>query len=184
MAAFMALSANALAATHVFTVSGTGSGSLNAVDFTNQPYTFVTTYETGNIQSFSGGSNGFFVINDTATVSINGVKTVITDPTSLNVNSTFSGFTLGNDRVFQDLILVFGPALFATYDLQTPLAPLNVTNGIISSTFFWETEDGDFTLDDTDPATFTMQITVVPEPSTALLFSLGGMALLRRKRCS
>jgi len=184
MVALFALCKNAVAATLVFTVSGVGSGSLDAVDFTDQPYTFVTTYDTSNITSFSeGGSNGFTVINDSAVVSINGVDTVITDPVTINVNNTHSALTLGNDRVFQDLFIIFGYAQLATYDLQTPLQFLAVTDGIISSTFAWETESGDLFLDGDDPAMFTMEIAIVPEPSTALLLSLGGIAFFRRKRC-
>ena len=168
-------------ATLTFTVSGVGSGSLGGVDFTNQPYVFTTTYDSGNISSFS---NGFFVVNDTASITIAGNPTTITDPISLASNNTFGTFSLGNDRVFQDLIILADTS-FETYDLQSPYGPLTVNDGFIQRTFDWFTEDGAFILNDDIAASLTMEIRGIPEPSTiTLIFGTSILLLKRRNRLS
>jgi len=179
----LSLATSSSAALLQVTISGVSSGEIGGNPFTDQPFTYTTVYDTENITSFSTpGPDGSFVVNNFGSITIGSTEISISDRSSHFVNPAFSTFGIGNHEVTIDHIIIPGGAEFATYDLTTPLGPINVANGFIDGNVSWNTTNGLLTLDDSFAANLTMEVTAIPEPSTSVLFLASVVPLLYRRR--
>lgn len=164
------------ASTIDFTISGTGSGSLNGQPFTAAAFSIASTADTSQIFVST-----LPVLSAMVTVPGFGSGT-FTDPIDIFDNPR-AGYGMGGmiDTDVRDILDIDNP-VFATYGMDTSLGPVSGTpdpaNGdpsgyIINSGSAFPTTAGVFSLTSVTAATF--QATVVPEPATLALF---GAALL------
>lgn len=190
------------------TVSGNWTVNATIPDFDDPGYsslqTFSTTGITG-IQSisvgliFAGGWNGdlyVYLVHESAIsillnragrslanmdgASSSGMTITLNDLAALDVHTALP-FTGAPSGTFQPDGRITDP--YDTLDTDSRPAMLSVFNG--------QSADGNWTLFVADQAageestltSWSLSITGVPEPTTALLGSLGLLCLLRRRRC-
>ena len=175
------LSVVGLADTIIFTIQGTGSGTVNSTAFTNQSFTLTVTTDTTLVTAFNlgDGETGFQTPNVAgAGISIGGIGSgTFTDVQSIFVNNTsdFVGITDGVSG--NDLVDGFNSS-FTTYTLQTsigpvPIAPLEALDQFnnISTTL------GNVTFTMATNVFFTATTVFTPEPGTTLLAAAGVLLL-------
>jgi hypothetical protein len=109
------------AAPITFTFSGTGSGTVNGVPFTDADYTITLL---GDTTAITNPSSGLFQLETIAAINIAGVGTAtITDPVEIFDNH--DGASLGFARGTGYTLLHVNNTAFATYALATPLGPIS-----------------------------------------------------------
>jgi hypothetical protein len=173
---WIALHCTAEANSVVYTLSGTGTGSLGATPFSDVVFTITSTADTANIteSQLQPGPPGYyiFVVPDiTATVFVSGLgAATFTIPTHNfdNFNTDIAGISASD---LKGDILDINNSAFTSYDLSSSLGPLTGTP-LINPGVTFQTTVGDFSLSSISFVTF--QADVVPEPST---FAFLGVAL-------
>ena len=180
--ALMAGAAQAAPISYIFT--GTGSGAIGQVSFSD---VLVTVVATGDTDDVSGG-DVLFNQNIASTVSIGGVGTFsISNETYVFDNQPDEkvGFGVKNIPVCCDIIQHQLP-IYGTYDLRTALGPIPFApqNLSIGDWIDVPTSGGLMTLRTMVDNTFEARVDAVPEPATASLIGAGLMvsALWRRRR--
>jgi hypothetical protein len=172
-------SAESQAAPATYTLSGIASGTLGGTTFSLAPFTITSQADTSQITLLE--SNVYGVPTTSAVVAISGFSpAAFTIPTT-NVANDIVG-DAGISALSQGFAILFSsgdPALFS-YHLDTSIGPLSGSAGYNPGTAF-ATSAGDFVIQNIDTATF--QATVVPEPPTAALLTIGCVvALVARRR--
>ena len=162
-----------------FTLEGIGSGELNDVVFTDEPFVITATGDTDNRTAFF---NGFTIVNDAAQITfanLNGGAPIdFTIPTTLNANTEFDGISFGNDVDKNDIVLLFDPQLDG-FELLTSLPTITAGGFLSDSGSTHQTSAGALFFNDSEP-TLSFTATVIPEPTSLVLLGLGGVVLLRR----
>ena len=205
-----AVAAIASASPLMITFTGIGDGMLGTNSFTQADFTLTFNSDTTDVSHPSSipvdwatpsGTPGMFMImvpsGPTYTGVFTGDQSVFLHP---NPEDDLGLWHYnGADWIAEN------SAAFATYDLMSSIGPVTSTNngwpGVLSNgmggNFGFATSDGNFVLSNITTMTATATVsagggggnggaTATPEPSSALLFSIGGGALLfgslRRKR--
>ena len=140
-----------LASPITFTFTGTGSGTVNAVPFTNAVYTVTLKGDTAAITFHP---NDYSMVATTMTMAIAGFATAtVTEFVSIFDNQQTS--LLGISRnVLGDMFDIKNTA-FATYALATPLGPINLLPGLGNLNFKnLQTNLGPITVSDLSSITF------------------------------
>lgn len=176
---FLVVSNSAFAAVTQYQISGTGSGSLNGVDFNNQAFTFTLVGNTDNLVS----NSAYTAIDalDSATLSIQGLGTTsFTLPTRLGIaqgGGTF--FSRAGD---------WGLDLFDFYtslDYKTALTSNFTTTGtgVFALNQFKDvaSSGGLVSFNSSSNVTFS-SVAAVPEPETYALMGVGLLGLLAARR--
>jgi hypothetical protein len=169
-------SAGSQAGTIIHTTSGTGSGSLAGVSFTNQPFQVTITANTGDVQT-----PGFpdFAVNNVSTTIQLGSSVATTYAGSTYVNHASGYFYYSSVAVgdfFDTSNFYITNNAFKTYDLQSSLGPISVSPG---SFWFFDTSLGSLTI--SNPTSVSFEARSVPEPSALLGACLGiGTAIALR----
>jgi hypothetical protein len=172
--------------TITYTDITTASGTIGSTSFTSAPITISAVGDTANRQSIS---QGFFIDNSSASVTIGGLGTFLfTTGTRFFVNNLSStpGFSragsLGAD-------LIDGPSnsAFSSWDMLTSIGPITGVGGILQWTLSPVlTSGGTLVLDNASAGiTFSAQVSsTTPEPGTVGLLGTGIIAaagFVRRK---
>jgi PEP-CTERM motif len=167
------------AATIVYTISGTGSGSLNSVAFNNAAFTFTLTGDTANL------SGGIVDPLGSATASIAGFSTTtLSIATRLGGNGSVIFFS----RSGAGGLDLFDFFLAAPVNLATAFGPVTGT-GVFALPQFQNVAStgGPLSFDSSSSVQFSSrlgQVGAVPEPGTWGLmlagFGLVGGAMRRR----
>ena len=183
------LSATAQASSAIYTLSGTGTGSLDAIPFSDVAFTITSTADTTNI--VLGTPFGFWVVPDFATtISVSGIgSATFTIPTETFINFEVgaTGITAPDQHID---ILGIKNAAFFSYDLNSPqgytlsssvsqvTGPSYIPSPSLGFTF--ETTAGVFYMSSVSSVSY--QADVVPEPSICALLSMGliGLTFLGR----
>jgi len=174
------------AASITYTFSGTGTGDLNGVPFTDTAFTITSQANTGSINPacFTGV---YCVRSNPATIAIAGFGPA-TFTTATEVFDNISG-VLGFERWFDmpDLLDLSNPA-FVTYNLATSIGPIfvptpfsvnqwNCSDGCVNTT------QGILNFSAISNVTFTASTgPAVPEPATLTLLGLGYLAVGAARR--
>jgi hypothetical protein len=174
---WLLLSAGAEADILIVTQTGSGSGDLNGVAFPTSSFTITSILDTANRQGFPGD---FFINATSASISISGLGSYdFTTPTFIFVNQSvrIPGISRspGGD-------LFDGPPdpAFSTWDMLTPIGPISGDAELQQWDITPVNTSGGVLRFDNGHAGGTFAATIVPEPSSILLFPLGGLTLRRR----
>jgi hypothetical protein len=165
-----------------YTYSGTGTGSLNGVGFTDQSFSIVATADTANIANWpDGGAGSIQNTHTSASIDINGFPhAAFTEATHTWHGLTSTG---GLGRNLDANLITINEAGWFGYDLDTNItvnenAPLDVDQFSNVST-----DLGDLSFSSIQVVRFTALLTQVPVPGTLLLLGLGvaGLGWSRRR---
>jgi hypothetical protein len=163
-----------------FTFTGNGSGTLNNVSFSGSDFVITSIADTANRQSFS---NGWWIENNSSSIWISGLGNfnfLSATREFVNNNKSTVGFSRGNHGT--DLINGLSNTAFGAWDMSGPVGPINGMGKLLQWTSSWpaiNTTGGVLKIDNgMCPSTYT----VVPEPASFSLLSLGALALIRRTR--
>lgn len=174
-------SANASPIQFIFT--GTGSGSLGGVGFSDTAFVFTAFADTASAQSCGGSCT--FIDSSSAEVSLSGIGNFdfLTSTRTFN-NSGFVGFSRGGVGG-ADLYNVFnvGPA----YDMASPIGPVSGNANLLQWSFSTVSTTGGALVFNNATTSGTFQavaVTAVPEPETyaMLLAGLGLIGGIARRR--
>jgi hypothetical protein len=189
MGLLIAFTCSSFAGPITFTDLTTASGMIGSTPFLNAAITITGIGDTSNIQSFSGG---FFINDNSASVTITGVGTFqFITATRFFVNNT--GELVGFSRAGSTgLDLIDGPtnSAFSSWGMLTSIGPFMGPGSILQwSASPVNTSGGTLVLDDGTPnVTFSAQVGgTTPEPGTFLLFAtavLGAGRFVKRKIAS
>ena len=175
------VSGTALCDTIIFTIQGTGSGTVGSTAFNNAAFTFSVTTNTALITSFTfpDGENGF----ETPAVSAAGITIggfgsgTFTDEEQLFVSNTLNtvGLTdIASGGGSMDLLDGTNTAL-GTYNLESSIGPLTLSDIVALNQFIdVATSLGSVTFTAATNVVFTASEVQVPEPAT---WTLGGAGL-------
>ena len=177
-AVFAGFLAHALAAPIMFTHTGTGSGTIDEVSFSDAEFTITALGATENRQ-VTGPGLTYFIDHDSASIEINGVGTlefVTATRTFVNPVVSLVGFSRAGSGGFD---LFNGPnnVAFSTWDMLDSIGPINGSGVLL----LWDalpvvTDAGVLVFSDsTSIATF--QAVVVPEPASMFLMLIGVVVL-------
>jgi hypothetical protein len=161
----------ASAAPITYTLSGIATGSIGANNFTNAAFTF-TGYGDDSDVSLAGP--GVFA-NElmSASIDVSGIGTGdAVDPFNIFVNQSIPG--AGFTDVFTGDVIDFSAAEFASYDLASPLGPVDVDETFLAP---FDTTAGTVDLSSTTNLEFTAT-TAIPEPSSGPLLGMALMAFV------
>lgn len=168
-----------------YTESFMASGTVNGSPF-DAMVSLSLTSDTNQIISNCDGISGIFCTPATmATISIQGIGVgTLTDLFDVFVNQGISvaGFT---DQAIEDVVDLSNPA-FGTYDLKSPIGPLNGTYFFTDNGVLLGSSLGNVVLDSFSgtPTFEATQGGTTPEPGSLILFVsgiLGVAATVRRK---
>ncbi len=197
MACCVAASAAGLFANQLtITYSSTDSGTIGGTPFTNAAFTITEHLDTANRQAFNqGGSTGFTIADQSASISIAGVGTFsVLTPTGSFVNNTFgsAGFSTEGTGINGHDLVVLGNSAFATWDMTTSLGPLTDQNfdAVIQqwSLTPFQTSGGTLVLESQEQVftanapTVTFQAVATPEPNFTMLTGVCLIGLVWRFR--
>jgi hypothetical protein len=166
-----------------YVVSGIGTGSLDTSVFAATPFTLTSTADTDDI--YSPRSMVYRVPNASLVVWIDGLGTATFTIPTITVSNWNYGGSAGLGAPVQDQGIVFvNDGRFASWRLQPSIGPFGGSSLSINSGARFATTGGELSFTAIDAATFGA--TVVPEPASAALLGLGGLALygLRKGRCA
>ena len=175
------VSGTALCDTIIFTIQGTGSGTVGSTAFNNAAFTFSVTTNTALITSFTfpDGESGF----ETPAVSAAGITIggfgsgTFTDEEQLFVSNTLNtvGLTdIASGGGSMDLLDGTNTAL-GTYNLESSIGPLTLSDIVALNQFIdVATSLGSVTFTAATNVVFTASEVQVPEPAT---WTLGGAGL-------
>lgn len=175
----VSFSANANPIQFIFT--GTGSGSLNGVQFRDVAFVFSEFSDTANAQSC--GSACTFIDSITATVSLTGIGSYsfLTGTRTFDSNG-FVGFSrAGNNGA--DLYNVFNVG--SAYDMASSIGPVSGNAHLLQwSNSPVTTSGGTLNFDSNSTWGSFQAVATVPEPETyaMLLAGLGLMGAVARRR--
>ncbi len=179
----MALPAWALAAPIVVTFEGTIGGSIDGVDFSNQPFVLTATGDTEDVVPVGGLEFELRLDPNAVDISLPGLN----GGTTLNVTTnTFLIVNNGNGYfgITDEFPVSYGVFLannaFRDFDLASSIGPVSGTGQTGSAPSF-ETDGGVFRFAIGAP-TITATATVIPEPASLALLGLGGLTLTRGRR--
>jgi len=187
----LCLLSHAQAASIVFTFSGTGTGTLGTVPFSNAPFTITANADTQDASDVDVYVRQILV--ESAMVRVDGFGTDQFEIELRLFHSPYVSYPPGPGGQTVGLSLATGPdlldlshQLFVGYDLVTTLGPVFVPTPNFQSRLSFNnipTSGGPMTLLSSANVTFTAQL--VPEPSPIGLFVAGvaviGLARLARK---
>jgi hypothetical protein len=168
---WIALHCTVKASPVVYTLSGTGTGSLGGVPFSDVAFSITSTADTANIAE----GLVFEVPDITATVFVSGLGTATFTIPTQTFDNHFTGIVgINAPNQVIDIFDISNPA-FSSYDLSSSLGPVAGTAS--ASPIAFETTVGDFSFSSVSSAAF--QADVVPEPSifAFLCVALIGLAL-------
>jgi hypothetical protein len=156
-----------------YTLSGTGSGTLGADQFSDASFLITSIADTSGISE----TDGVFSVRDSiATVFVSGLGTATFNDQTLNADNTALSAT--GISTYGAILWLNSPT-FANYDLGSSLDPVAGTPfGNFGMGF--STTAGNFTLSSVSSLTFQAEMT--PEPSILWIFSMGLVVLLLRLR--
>ena len=170
--------AQAIAAPIMYRLSATGTGQLGATPFTATPFTITSMADTSQITSPFPAI--YRVVTTSAVVAITGFPSAtFTNPTTNVANNSNS--SVGFSDPGQNLAILFsGSAAFAGYQLNTSIGPLSGSPSINPGANF-PTSAGNFSLTQI-PSNVTFEATLIPEPSTLILFATACIGFLKPRR--
>jgi len=183
------LNGTARAGSAIYTFSGTGSGSLDAIPFSDVAFTITSTADTANIGL--GTPFGIWVVPDIeTTISISGIgSAAFTIPTETIINFEVGGVSVSAPNQYIDILGIKNAAFFSS-DFTSPQgytlsSSVSQVTGLLyipapSSGFTFETTAGAFHMSSISSASY--QADIVPEPSMFAMFSMGliGLTFLGR----
>lgn len=177
------------AATVTYTISGTGTGSLNGSAFTDAAYSIMLTGDTANVASCGTSCQDLGPLNQ-AVVSINGFAPVtLTLDTRIGIARGINAFFFGLDGGSDYLDFFVTDAQETAFDFLAGYGPVTGTDVFSLNQFLnIASSGGALTLSQSSNVQFSTAegAVAVPEPSTwvMMLFGLGavGAVVRRRKR--
>jgi hypothetical protein len=175
------------------TYSSTDSGTIGGTPFTNASFTITEHLDTANRQAFNmGGSTGFFINDQSASISISGVGVFsFTTVTSSFVNNTNQSAGFSTAEPSGHDLLALNHVAFATWDMTTSLGPFtDQNNGAEIQQWSLSpilTSGGTLVLNDQQQVftpnapVITFQAVITPEPNFMMLSGacLIGICLFR-----
>ena len=168
-----------------YTFAGTGSGNLGEVAFNAAHFRFDVKADTSDVTHPPGTS--LYVVIGTGTLTVDGGPVAtLTNPTSVVDNQGSSSTTgvvvLGDSTQDLAIAVVRNPAVFHTYDLSSPLGPVDgMEVGVVDAGIHYPTTAGPLSFTGITAVSFSAS--QVPEPAPCVLYlALSGSALLRRQR--
>ncbi|MGA2280311.1 MAG: PEP-CTERM sorting domain-containing protein [Verrucomicrobiota bacterium] len=172
----------------VFTITGTGSGSLNGVAFTDSAFEWTLTFSTDNPNISFGANNPIYTLS-VSQITLNGGSPInVTEEEGLwiNLDPSLYNFSAAPIRMSGgsatgNILTVYGtPGWDGVTAFTSDADPGSAFNQ------FWNiaTDQGPLTMSDGTVSLVTITGAPVPEPSTLALASLGSLSLLlfRRKQ--
>jgi hypothetical protein len=159
----------------IYTIQGTGSGTLGGNPFTDALVSLMMVGDTGNV---TGG--GLYQNYGTVTLNVAGLgSATVTDAAYVFDNQGYSPGAVGFATAVGSILDTLDSA-FSTYDLTTAIGPITNTSFIRPDVTFGTTAGG-FNISEMGDSTF--QASTVPEPGALSLLGLGlaGMAYMLRK---
>jgi hypothetical protein len=170
------LGLSSFAGTLTYTYSGFGSGTIGGTAFTDAAFTIAGI---DNLANRVTGTHGYYIPDDSTTISINGVGTFGFTTPLLLADSTLNGWVELGFPASLD-ILTQGPANseFLTWNMFSSIGPIA---GPV--TFFDWTDDTVGTADGTlvftaFTSSVTFDATVTPEPSSGPAVGVGLMGVV------
>ncbi len=187
----LVLSPMVQAGSTIYTFTGTGSGSLNAIPFSDVSFIITSTADTTNIGL--GTPFGLWTVPASATtISITGIgSATFTIPTEIFINFVVGAVGITAPEQNIDIFNIKN-ASFYSQDLNFPSSyTLSSSVDQVTGPVYFAPYSFGFTFDTTAGAFYMSSISsvnydanVVPEPSSYALLSVGmtGLAFLARAR--
>jgi hypothetical protein len=170
-----------------FVQSSVGSGTIGNINFSNTPFTITSVGDTTSRLTFNiSGNIGFSIQHASSSITIGNLGTFqfqAATRTFVSNTQQVAGFGFFDPNA-NGADLLDGPQAsnFATWDMLSSIGP--TTGNVFYNAGFnaWTptTSGGDLSMTTSGPITFSA--TIVPEPSTLALLTLGGVIALAAKR--
>jgi hypothetical protein len=192
--ATVAMTARVEASIITYETSGTGSGSLDGVNFLNEFFSVLVTADTASVQVVPGGGSTQYAVNNLSLVVQLGAATyagtlpgasylLFPASTTFPPAYAYTQFHVGDD--FDPFNFYVDSFSFTPYDLKTSLGPLSDVTMNMPSAFGVPTTAGIFRLNSTSQLSFHATVAEVPEPSmflVAMLLTASAAACWQRER--